>query len=67
MWNLFSDNENKNYNKKMDNFHNIGDKIELDDSEEAGNEFREEYSINNGVNANILNINTINWNRYIWS
>ena len=34
----------------MDNHHNDGDKIELDDSEEAGNEFVEESSINNGVN-----------------
>ena len=59
MWNLFSDNENKNYKKKMDNHHNDGDKIELDDSEEAGNEFVEESSIINGVNKIILNINTI--------
>ena len=50
MWNLFTDNENKNQNKKMDNHHNDGDIIELDDSEEAGNELGEESSINNGVN-----------------
>ena len=50
MWNLFSDNENKNYKKKMDNYHNNGDKIELNESGEAGNEFVEESSINNGVN-----------------
>ena len=50
MWNLLSDNENKNYNKKMDNHHNDGDKIELEDSEEVGNEFGEQSSINNGVN-----------------
>ena len=43
----------------MDNHHNEGDKIELDDSEEADNELVEESWINNGVNANILNINTI--------
>ena len=42
----------------MDNHHNDGDKIELDDSEEAGNEFGKESSINNGANEIILNINT---------
>ena len=43
----------------MDNHHNDSDKIELDDSEEAGNEFVEESSIINGVNKIILDINTI--------
>ena len=39
MRNLFLDNENKNYNKKMDNHLNDDDKTKLDDSEEVGNEF----------------------------
>ena len=56
MWNLFSDNENKNQSKKMDNHHNDGSIIELDDSEEAGNELGEESSINNGVNNKNQNI-----------
>jgi hypothetical protein len=46
----------------MDNHHNDGDIIELDDSEEAGNELGEESSINNGVNAITLNINNIIFN-----
>ena len=62
MWNLFSDNGGESQNKKMDNHHNDGDIIELDDSEEAGNELGEESSISDGVNAITLNINNIIFN-----